>query len=340
MKNLIYIILIFITSGCYHDYLIINSTFSDATADSYTKNIYFFHTLQAGKPPKGASRFPDGGSQKIVYKNLSMYCYNTENRLLNKVYDFGWLPEGSWEKSVSISKDLVAFNINPSLGWEWRKKNSSNQNYTKLSQKYNCIFIYNNITKKTEQLKIEAYAPTINSETNQLGFLEKDSLNVYIKKINLNNQNIKTLKTIRTNNHHLSLYWDNENDLVYKKDQEYFFAENQNQKKIINKETIDSKNTLKISNLKNLLKDISYKEWGFDLKDNWFKNKSEFMKDIVLLNGNLNYRRSIFESILFSPNEIQLMLSEIENRSNELQGYQKQKYIMESKETIELLKNY
>lgn len=340
MKNIVFIVLLFLTTGCYEDYLVINSSFSNITIDSDTTHIYFYHSLQAGMPPKGIARFPDGGKHKNIYKNLSLYCYNTKNNSLNKIYDFGNLPECGWEKSLSISNNLIAFNINPSLGWRWRIKNSSTPSFAELSNQLNKVFIYDVANNTINDLKIEAYTPTINSLTKQLAFIQKDSSFIHIKNIDLTNLKTKTLKSIKTDNHHVKLWWY-KNDLAYKQNQNYYLINNlTHEVKMLSKQEINIAGRFKTKELKLLLEDFTYADWGLDLKEKWVKKKSEYINDIILLNGNFEYRKAILQSIQFSTSDIRLMLTSITKRSDKLKAYEKQKYDLNAQETIDLLKNY
>lgn len=101
-------------------------------------------------------------------------------------------------------------------------------------------------------------------------------------------------------------------------------------------------NKLSIQEIKSLTKEYAFKDWGFDLSEYFPKTKKEFINDIVILNGNLNYRKAILEVFGNDLNndEIVKILKDIDSYQNKLEESKQTEYKIYSKETKDLLKKY
>lgn len=346
-RFLIYITLLVVIStfyGCYNDFLVINSEFSSPVKPD-TNTVIFFHTIKASQPPKGISRFPDGGTHKIIYKNTSIYKYDIGKNSLNKIYDFGNLPFNSWNTYISVLNDKITYSIAPSLGWEWRKYNSTRkEEFASLNTKIGGIYLYDLNTSENKKIIKYGCHPEFSPDGNKILYLTKDTTNIQIMIYNISNNTSKELfETTLTSSlsHH---FWLNEKEI-------YLEINNQNYLIDINENIADTSNlsnhyqnsySFKVKELKNLLKAISISEWGFTLKEYWNKDIDDLCDDIVLLNGNLAYRKAILEEFNddLSKKDIERILKRIEERKLKLDGYEKTQYEIFSQETIDLLNQY
>jgi hypothetical protein len=95
---LILIFISFALTGCYEDFINIYVEYTPGVYNHAKTEIAFYQFLSAGKPPKGISRMPDGGSHDVLFKKVTLYRYNLETGTLNTVFRFGNIPSnaGSW----------------------------------------------------------------------------------------------------------------------------------------------------------------------------------------------------------------------------------------------------
>jgi len=89
-----------------------------------------------------------------------------------------------------------------------------------------------------------------------------------------------------------------------------------------------------------LTESISFHEWGLDLADVWPRNRKEYIRDIVRLHGNLNYRKAIVEELgnELEAKDIEKILDQMMDYQNSLDGVDKMNYEIFSEETKDLLK--
>lgn len=341
--KLIHIVLAltFLLSSCYEDFLVIQSSFSNGHyLDS--NRVVFFHTIKASQPPKGISRFPDGGTHKTIYKNTSVYQYNIQKKELYKINDFGNLPFNSWNDYISIHKNKILYSTAPSLGWDWRIANSTRKDeFLRLKNEIGGIFLYTIDSLKNEKIIHAAYYPLFSPNGEHILYLKKDTNRTEIIVYNTNIKNTTNLFNTPITNRINSLFWINENEIFLKINDDSFLFDIQGNKKnspdLSNKQIV--KNKLETRKLKEILNDITYADWGFELKKYWNKDIDDFCNDIVLLNGNLEYRKTILEEYhnVLSKKEIEDMLNKIEERKQELEYYKKTEYEIFSEETVILL---
>jgi hypothetical protein len=98
-----------------------------AWTDPGRERVVFFAFVQAHRPARGLAAFPDGGRPKMLYKNLSLYRWESSSGDLQRLHDFGPLPlaKSAWRCRVHSSGDSVFFRIEPVSGWsnelKWRR---------------------------------------------------------------------------------------------------------------------------------------------------------------------------------------------------------------------------
>ncbi|MCK5169854.1 MAG: hypothetical protein KAQ75_08240 [Bacteroidales bacterium] len=108
---------------------------------------------------------------------------------------------------------------------------------------------------------------------------------------------------------------------------------------LIDKELIPKQNYVSITKIIELTNNISFNDWGLKLDEYWQRSHKEYINDIIILNGNLNYRRAIIEEVgqNLSSKEIKKIINKIDSHKNSLDSYKKTNYEFFSKETIDLL---
>jgi len=106
-KDLLYflgtIVLCVTLSGCYGDIYITSQFPESGLYNTDSSEVFFYHFDQVARPAKGIAAFPDGGTSKILFKNLSLYQYYVKSRTIKTVFNFGQLPLSI----LSNKKDLV-----------------------------------------------------------------------------------------------------------------------------------------------------------------------------------------------------------------------------------------
>jgi len=334
-------VITFILTGCYEDYLVINSNFKSGKISQDSSQIFFFHSLQVGQPPKGISRFPDGGTQKIIFKNVSIYAYNTENQILEKIFDFGNLPFGSWTYNLSLQNSSLIFGVCPLAGWDWRIKHSTKSEVFKiLYDKYMGIYKYNFESEKLGHFVYDGYEQELSNDENQIIYLKRDSLGVEIWHLMIAENKNQIVKRIETNTAFIPIYWINNNKVAYEVNNKLNLLDLETGEiNLIDKELIPKQNNVSITEIIELTNNISFNDWGFKLDEYWQRSHKEYINDIISLNGNLNYRRAIIEEFgqNLSSKEIEKIINRIDSYKNSLDGYKKTNYEFFSKETVDLL---
>ena len=343
LKNYLFlvilIIIVFLFNSCYEDYIIIETTYpAQELIDS--NYIVFIHEMQASQPPKGISRFPDGGRHKIIYKNTTLYFYNLIDKTISEITFFGNLPYKSWYYDISGSDNKIFYSIKPRMGWEWRIKNSSNPDkYINLKKQLDGIFLYDLKNDENTRIVNSGSNPVISADRNTILYMKEDSLykKLWLYQINTK-ENVFIYKTESSNNiSSYSFYQDN--SILIHENKDIFVLNKQGEKENIDEKSFKHKGPTKI-NLDSLFSNISHSEWGFELKKYWNKNLDNYCNDIILLHGNLEYRKTILEEFKndLSVKDIERMLNKIEQRKQKLEHYEKAKYEYFSTETIEILK--
>ncbi|HAF28432.1 MAG TPA: hypothetical protein DCG75_05225 [Bacteroidales bacterium] len=342
-KSLILAVISLFLSGCYEDYLIISSDFKSGLITSDSSQIFFFHHLRAGQPPKGISRFPDGGVHKRIYENLSLYSFDIPTKSLVKIYDFGDIPFGSKLEYISLQNERIAFSVSPLMGWDWVKKQKTDSVFYNIFDKYGGFYEYNLNTKNTERIFTDGFYPTLSPDYKRILYLKRDSLNLSIWCFLKEDQHEELLINLNIDLPVISTLWRDNNSFYYSFDKKIFLFDLTSQTSL----ECDTKvcfipNKLSIQEIKKLTKECTFKDWGFDLSEYFPKTKKEFINDIVVLNGNLNYRKAILEKFGNDLNneEIGKIIKDMDSYQKKLEGYKQTEYGIYSKETKDLLKEY
>lgn len=332
-----------ILNGCYEDYLIINSEFKSAIISDDSSKVFFYHSLNVGQPPKGISRFPDGGTQKSIFGNVSLYSYDISNKQLTKIYDFGIPPFNQALDHIAIQNNKVVFSISPLMGWYWIKKYKSDSTFKKIFDKYAGFLEYDIIEGSTIRFINDGFCPVLSPNEKQIAYLKRDTSGISIWKLNINTNTNSIVKHIDLDSPLLLIKWKDNKSIYYKiRKQVYEINLNNRLSEIVNSEIDFYPHKVPIKKIKELTSEISYKDWGFDLKKDWLKSKEEYINDVIVLNGNLNYRKAILQSISGELNndDLENILIKMQKFENSLENYEKMEYEIFSKETKELIKSY
>jgi len=106
-------------TGCYGDLNITCEFPGPGCYDPDSINLYFFHSAEVNRPARGIAAFPDGGIPKSLFKKVSLCRFNTIQKSLVTIMDYGALPysAGRWKFNLMIRNDSAAFMIEPVSGW-------------------------------------------------------------------------------------------------------------------------------------------------------------------------------------------------------------------------------
>jgi hypothetical protein len=129
-------------SGCYGEINITSQFPESGLYNNDSSEVFFYHFDQVARSAKGIAAFPDGGTPKILFKNLSLHQYYVKSRTIETVFDFGQLPyyHSRWKYLIFLNHNSLIFKISPNLGWqkemEWGLDSS-------LFSKYKNWFVFN-----------------------------------------------------------------------------------------------------------------------------------------------------------------------------------------------------
>jgi hypothetical protein len=142
MKLLIFVFSLFLLCGCYQDSIHISEDYTGGLYGRDSTDIFFYKYISAWKPAAGLSAFPDGGTPKLLYKNVSFYRYDRQRVELNKVFDFDDLPfnKSRWLTSITRNDSIITFAIRPVSGWE--KEITRDSTFKKYRQQFGGFFGY------------------------------------------------------------------------------------------------------------------------------------------------------------------------------------------------------
>ncbi len=340
-------ILIFLSltlTGCYEDFINIYMEFTPGVYNLSKTEVAFYQFLSAGKPPKGISRFPDGGTHDVLFKNVTLYRYNLETGKLNTVFRFGNIPSnaGSWREKIFWQQNKIAFSLSPLSGWKWMIEHTSNPQYASLYEKYNGILIYNMKTDSTTHIPGNGFEPALSPGESQVAYLKMDSTKIELWNMDLDSGKDQPVIVLSTADEYPpSLYW---------KDEETIWIIAGKECKLLNVtsgEFTGSQEKLEIDlrkvkqgKIQELTESVLFHEWGLDLSDVWPRKRKEYVRDIVRLHGNLNYRKAILQEIGddLEVNDIKKILDQMTDYQNSLEGVDKMNYEIFSEETKDLLR--
>lgn len=325
--------------SCYSDGIRIKESISKSGYNPDHDQVAFFKYFSVYRPPKGITKFPDGGTPKYLFKNTSLYRYDLTDSLLQKVYDFGELPynDSRWKTDLSFGKSKIAFSILPTMGWEAELK--SQWGTRKLYDSFSGIFVYDLLADTTGRICNYGFNPILSPDEDKVLFFKRDSTTTNIIAFNFNDGSFKTIY----NSADISRFarWQNSRFIISFQHgrRECLQFDLQEQKSRI----IDMGNKFipgtGAGDVAMLTKDISYSMWGVDIRKYSPRSKSKIMREITMLKGNENYRRALLEEFdsEFDYEDLSAMLDKFESNEENLKGYEKDKFERYSRSTIKII---
>lgn len=334
---------LFFFTSCYENYLIITSDFSSPVISADSNKIFFFHYLEASQPPKGISRFPDGGTHYSIYRNVSMYAYDINQEQLTKILNFGKLPFNQKIDHIALRKDQLVFSLSPLMGWQRLKKYYSDSTYQTIYNEFIGFYQYNIAQEKLTRFRIDGFYPELSPNENQIVFLKRDSTNLSLWLHDLNTAITEELKKFDDDSPLNPIEWKDTTHVFVRVDGNVYEFDTKNKTWQKTTEIVEFyPNKIPIRQVKELTSEVSFSNWGFHLPDLFPKSKKQFIEDIICLNGNLNYRKAIIQSFApeLSKEDFKDILNQMNKYESRLDGYEQTKYKYYSKETRDLLKDH
>lgn len=333
----------FLLNSCYEEYINIFTEFTPGVYNQSKTEIAFYHFLSAGKPPKGISRFPDGGTHDLLFKEVTLYRYNLETGNLNRVFQFGSLPSnaGFWREKISWKENSIAFSITPNSSWEWIIGQATNAHFIPFHEKYSGVFIHIIDQKSTHRISKEGFEPALSPDEKQVVYILSDSSSVELWKQDLSSGSDQLLsKLILPDEYSPTPFWETDNVVFLISGKQYstFNFETFSVSESDEAPSFD-RHEIKQGEISDITKSIPFKDWGIDLQSVWPRKKKDYVQDIIRLNGNLNYRKAIIEEIGndLDIGEIEKIIDKMSKYQNSLEGIEKMNYEIFSVETKDLL---
>jgi len=346
MKSfLVKLIVLFFTvpalTGCYEDYLLITSNYKSVVVSADSNTVFFFHFLKAVQPPKGISRLPDGGSYKTVYKNVKVFSYHLKTGELKSIHDFGTIPFNQVLDHIAVQNDNIVFSLSPLIRWDWIKKHNPDSIYKSLYNEYTGFYKYNISNKTLNRFVYNGFYPQLSPDNKQIVYLKRDSVQLSIWHLDIYQDINQKLKSLNVDAPYKPIIWKDSTSIYYKtQDSVNLLAIRDKTVQITNSGIDFYPNKFPVSKIREMTSKFTFEQWGFNLKRHFNKSNQQYINDIVMLNGNFNYRKAIIEVISneISSDDILNMINGLEEHQNKLQGSEKMKYEIIAKDTKDELK--
>ncbi len=119
-------------TSCYSKYLTMDYLIHHGAVwnDNHTKVAFVFSKM-AYRNAKGIAAFPDGGKSKYLLKDVGLYVYDYENKLLEKLITFSDLTSllgpwrAKWSVTLALTDTMAYYLISPVPYWDWWIENAS-----------------------------------------------------------------------------------------------------------------------------------------------------------------------------------------------------------------------
>ncbi len=150
--------MVFLLTSCYSEYLTIDYDvhWGAAWNDNHTK-VAFVASKMAYRSAEGIAAFPDGGKPKYLLKDVGLYVFDCESKLLEKLITFSDLTgllgpwRAKWSVTLALTDTMAYYLISPVPYWDWIIENArtpkSLQAITSLKEKYGQPRAFNVYTK-------------------------------------------------------------------------------------------------------------------------------------------------------------------------------------------------
>jgi hypothetical protein len=315
---------------------------SDYSPGVYTSQgtIIFYYSLQASHPPKGISRFPDGGTHQAVYKNFSLYEFDTLHKKINKIHDFGKMTSSAWHTHLSLENNKLLFNIIPVMGRQWLTEPDTE------TEKYDNprigFYLYDLKTKELRKLSYDGYDPTLSPDQQQILYKTRDGDSVSIWLLQLESLEQRQILSVDSISVFSPVFWvSNQQPGIRINNKPYLIDSERGSiyPLTLPEKILHDKNKTSITEIKRLTVDLPFKEYGFELSEVYPKNKRQYIDDLVRLRGNFDFRKAIIEELTedLTQKELNNIIEAMDRYAESLSGLEKTQYTYYSKDTKELL---
>ncbi|MBN1252955.1 MAG: hypothetical protein JXR51_12605 [Bacteroidales bacterium] len=340
------ILVIFFTmlfGSCYEkDMYIIDKFGKNSSFNNEQTQIAFFKFIHVAKSAKGIRAFPDGGIPLTLFKKIALYKYDISNNQLVEIINFKNLPKhrDSWIQKITFNSNYLAYSIYPISAW-WNKQIQNGEAFKSYWENYSGIFVYSLKDKKNIRLCKNGFNPELSPNEKSLVYFIRDSVKIELWKFSFDDEKKYNEKIIDNIEMYSKIFWLNNDEICFTKLKSWK-KYNLKTKQISNTEITNYQilNDIEPKIIDSLTKNITYKQWGFDLKNISPKSKAEFVDDIILLAGNYNYRKAVIQEICndLSTKEIEKILNNMDKYSDRLDKYKKHNYNLSSENTKKYLK--
>jgi len=154
-----------LTISCYKETVHINYKLHHGVCrNADNTKTAFILSKSAYLPPKGISRFPDGGIPTYLLEEVSLYLLNKTSGEIIKITAFNDLAKligvsrASWNTKIVFIDNNLYFKITPVSGWGLYKKNNNSKKVDTLIKKYSLPYRYNIKNKKITSTELSLFA--------------------------------------------------------------------------------------------------------------------------------------------------------------------------------------
>ncbi|MBA7477457.1 MAG: hypothetical protein GH155_05660 [Spirochaeta sp.] len=336
------IIIPLLTGGCYAEIPFVGNRISAAGFNTNKSKAVFLSDAQVSKKARAISAFPDGGIPKILFRKSALYLYDMQGDKLQEIFTYSSNVRG-FNSRVSFVNGKAAFSIRPKPGWDYELKHGLDRD---IIDNYRGIFIYDLAKNEITRLTQKGIEPYLSPDGKYLLYFVQGSDYTNVRTIELANNNNRLLKKYDRFNYFFARakFLDNSNILILKspetcirlniatgESEELSFSKAKEQ---FEKEYPDDP--------ADFLEYLPFKAIGIDINEYCHKNRKQWLKDIIEMKGdNFGYRRAVLEELYntMDKNDLQTLLNRMDNYKEQLSSYEKLKYEVYSKKTIDFI-NY
>lgn len=340
MFKYLFIIVSLLLSGCHAKIPFVEGGISAGEFNDNKTKAAFLYNARVSKKATGISAFPDGGTPKILLQKSALYIYDISENNLQEIFTYK-SDINRFYARVSFVNKKIAFSITPRLGWNYELKHAKNKD---AADNYRGIFIYDLLKNTTTRLTQKGIEPFVSPDEKYLLYFVQDADYTSARTIRLDDNDNKLLKKFKRFNYCFAKakYLDKSNILILKSPEsciklniETGQSEEVSFKKA--KEQFEKRDSVKAAEL---VANLPFKKFGIDINKYCQKNKKQWRKDIIELKGNnFGYRKAVLEELNndMSKKDLQTLLKEMDNYKEQLNSYEKLKYELSSKKTIDFI---
>lgn len=189
--------------SCHSDYLYLDYKLHHNPcylADS--SRIACIISTHAYLPPKGISRFPDGGQSEYLHENTALYVVIPGKDSISRVVEFYDLTtllgsyRASWKTRLACTDSLIYYYVNPVSDWDFilsyaAKDNKDSTTILSLKEKYNHYYVCNPSGTRNHTVDSVLFMSMYNkSETADFSIVNNTLQHIPLADLGLNIQDI------------------------------------------------------------------------------------------------------------------------------------------------------